>query len=50
MKIMIITDTYTHLYSEEFDQDRRNDSRAIEKGVSDSLFLQSTLRVRQCMI
>jgi TatD DNase family protein len=35
MKIMIITDTHTHLYSEEFDQDRDEMiQRAIEKGVS----------------
>jgi TatD DNase family protein len=31
MKIMIITDTHTHLYSEEFDQDRTKIQRAIER-------------------
>jgi TatD DNase family protein len=35
MKIMIITDTHTHLYSEEFDQDRDEMiQRAIQEGVS----------------
>jgi Tat protein secretion system quality control protein TatD with DNase activity len=47
---MTITDTHTHLYSEEFDQDRDEMiQRALNKGIFYSL--QSTLpTLRQCMI
>jgi TatD DNase family protein len=48
---MTITDTHTHLYSEEFDQDRDEMiQRALNKGISRFLFLQSTLPIlRQCI-
>jgi TatD DNase family protein len=46
---MTITDT--HLYSEEFDQDRDEMiQRALNKGISVFLFPQSTLPTLQCMI
>jgi TatD DNase family protein len=36
---MLITDTHTHLYSDEFEQDRSEMiQRAIDAGVSDFLF------------
>jgi TatD DNase family protein len=40
---MTITDTHTHLYSEEFDQDRDEMIQRALKGISVFLFLQSTL-------
>jgi TatD DNase family protein len=43
---MTITDTHTHLYSEEFDQDRDEMiQRALNKGISRFLFPQSTLPI-----
>jgi TatD DNase family protein len=49
---MTITDTHTHLYSEEFDQDRDEMiQRALSKGISRFFIPQSTLpTLRQCMI
>jgi TatD DNase family protein len=47
---MTITDTHTHLYSEEFDQDR-DEMIQKSKGISRFFIPQSTLpTLRQCMI
>jgi TatD DNase family protein len=46
---MLITDTHTHLYSDEFEQDRSEMiQRAIDAGVSDFLF-QQLIRLLQSM-
>jgi Tat protein secretion system quality control protein TatD with DNase activity len=40
MKTMTITDTHTHLYSEEFDQDRDEMMQELSEWCHSVLFLQ----------